>query len=329
MVRVFPYNRRSQGGIGVKAQFGIIGGTGVYEPDLLEDLETIDMDTPYGPAVMQAGTYRGRRIAFLPRHGPGHQTPPHRVNYRANIWALKELGVTQVLATAAVGSLQPDIAPGSLVIVDNFLDFTKTRPVTFFESGRVVHVDMTDPYCGRLRQALAKTARRLGLAVRAGGTYVCVEGPRFETTAEIRLFQAFGGHVVGMTSVPEVVLAKEAELCYATVCMVTNYGAGIGAADGTAGAPEPLTHQEVLKVMGQSVHRIRELFLETIAVLGSERPCRCPQAVSGQAPLGQRHGDTGDGKGEQGNGSNVAGLHVPGSGSGGRGEPDGAGGDRP
>ncbi|MCL6548392.1 MAG: S-methyl-5'-thioadenosine phosphorylase [Alicyclobacillus sp.] len=283
----------------MRAQFGIIGGTGVYDPALLEGAEPVEVDTPYGRVSATVGWYRGKSIAFLPRHGSGHQTPPHKVNYRANILALKQLGVEQVLATAAVGSLRTDLKPGTLVIVDNFLDFTKSRPSTFFESGQVVHVDMTDPYCARLRRALADTAERTGLSVHEGGTYVCAEGPRFETTAEIRLYQSFGGDVVGMTSIPETVLAKEAELCYATVCMVTNYGAGLTGGESELaraedGLAQPLTHQEVMEVMRTSVHLIRTLFFETIALLGTERPCRCPRAVSGQSPLlgaGERGGD--------------------------------------
>jgi 5'-methylthioadenosine phosphorylase len=261
-----------------RAEYAIIGGTGVYHPALLENPCTETVDTPYGPAQVTLGEYRGQSVAFMSRHGAGHQIPPHLVNYRANIWALKSLGVTQVFATAAVGSLRRDIKPGSLVIVDDFLDFTKSRPVTFFDQGTVVHVDMTDPYCARLRKALEDTATTLGLHVVHGGTYVCTEGPRFETPAEIRMYQSLGAAVVGMTSVPEVVLAKEAELCYATVCMVTNYAAGISDA--------PLTHDEVVSVMRAGVNTIRRLFFETLSRLNGERNCRCPRAVGGQSPLG-------------------------------------------
>ncbi|MCL6453795.1 MAG: S-methyl-5'-thioadenosine phosphorylase [Alicyclobacillus sp.] len=259
------------------AEFAVIGGTGVYDPGLLEGAEETLVDTPYGTAKATIGTYGGKRVAFMPRHGASHQIPPHLVNYRANIWALKQLGVRQVLATAAVGSLQRVYEPGSLVLIDSFLDFTKSRPTTFFEQGNVVHVDMTDPYCGRLRSAVRQSAAELGVALFDGGTYVCAEGPRFETPAEIRFYQSLGAAVVGMTTVPEVVLAKEAELCYATVCMVTNYGAGI--------SKEPLTHEEVVSTMADNVHRIRSLFFHTIAHADGERDCRCPHAVGGQQPL--------------------------------------------
>jgi 5'-methylthioadenosine phosphorylase len=261
-----------------RAEYAIIGGTGVYDPALLENPHQESIETPYGTAVVTLGEYRGKSVAFLPRHSTGHRLSPHRVNYRANIWALKMIGATQVFATAAVGSLRRDIEPGTLIIVDDFLDFTKSRPTTFFEEGTVVHVDLSDPYCGRLRTALHETAQRLGLRITMGGTYVCTEGPRFETPAEIRWYQSLGAAVVGMTTVPEVVLAKEAELCYATVCMVTNYAAGI--------SETPLTHEEVIAVMQQNVDKIRRLFFETLSTLDGERTCRCKNAVAGQMPLG-------------------------------------------
>jgi 5'-methylthioadenosine phosphorylase len=261
----------------MQAEFAIIGGTGVYDPDLLENTESVELDTPYGQAQATIGTYRGKRVAFMPRHGKGHSIPPHRINYRANLWALKQLGVGQVLATAAVGSLQLQYEPGSLVVVDSFLDFTKQRAQTFFESGPVVHVDMSDPYCGRLRRRIVEAATELGMPIHDGGTYVCTEGPRFETAAEIRLYQSFGAAVVGMTSVPEVVLAKELELCYATVCMVTNYGTGISA--------NPLTVDEVMDVMRNNVDNVRKLFFRVIETLSAERSCACSTAVSGQMPL--------------------------------------------
>ncbi|WP_083485978.1 S-methyl-5'-thioadenosine phosphorylase [Alicyclobacillus ferrooxydans] len=261
----------------IRADYAIIGGTGVYDPAMLESSIEQTLSTPFGLAKATIGTYKGKRIAFMPRHGVGHSIPPHLINYRANIWALKELGVQQVLATAAVGSLQLPYKPGSLVLIDSFLDYTKARPSTFFEEGRVVHVDMTDPYCGRLRSIVKGAADELDIPIFDGGTYVCAEGPRFESTAEIRLYQSFGAAVVGMTTIPEVVLAKEAELCYATVCMVTNYGAGI--------SPHPLTHEEVVESMQENVHRIRNLFFHTIERLDTTRDCRCPHAVGGQQPL--------------------------------------------
>ncbi|MDQ0188575.1 S-methyl-5'-thioadenosine phosphorylase [Alicyclobacillus cycloheptanicus] len=261
----------------MQAEFAIIGGTGVYDPALLESPQTIVVDTAYGSVELTVGTYLGRGIAFLPRHGRGHSVPPHRINYRANLMALKQMGVRQVLSTSAVGSLSEQVPPGSLVAVNDFLDFTKSRPTTFFEGNPVVHVDMTDPYCHRLRGALQQTARAQGIELMEGGVYVCAEGPRFETPAEIRYYQSIGGAVVGMTNVPEVVLAKEAELCYATVCIVTNFAAGI--------SPHPLTHEEVVAAMAANSHRVRQLFFDTIASLDTQRDCRCGTAVHGDTPL--------------------------------------------
>ncbi|UOF89688.1 S-methyl-5'-thioadenosine phosphorylase [Fodinisporobacter ferrooxydans] len=258
--------------IQTQASYGIIGGTGVYQPDLLEQPKQHSIATPYGDVSLHIGRLQGKTVAFMPRHGKGHAVPPHKVNYRANIWALRSIGVQQILATAAVGSLHAGLQPGSLVLVDQFIDFTKQRPVTFFEGEQgVVHIDMTDPYCGRLRGEVSKAADCLGIVLQASGTYVCTEGPRFETPAEIRMFAGFGGDVVGMTSVPEVVLAKEQEMCYATVAMVTNYCAGI--------SKEALTHREVMEVMQANVANVRELFYQVIEDSSGERTCQCPHAL--------------------------------------------------
>lgn len=255
----------------------VIGGTGVYDPAMLEDAREERVDTPYGAVTVTVGRLASaadaRRVAFLARHGAGHATPPHRVNYRANVWALRELGVRRVLATAAVGSLREDLEPGRFVLVDQFLDFTKSRPATFYDGeGRgVVHVDVSEPYCPHLRAILASACGDLGIPHAAGGTYVCTEGPRFETPAEIRMFARLGGDVVGMTGVPEVVLARELSLCYATVAMVTNYAAGI--------SPRPLTHSEVVEVVNANAARLRALFLRALAAIPEERACRCGDPV--------------------------------------------------
>jgi 5'-methylthioadenosine phosphorylase len=256
----------------VQARYAIIGGTGVYQPDLLEDVRSQTIETPYGTVELQTGILAGKSVAFLARHGKGHAVPPHRVNYRANIWALKQLGVQQILATAAVGSLHDHLSPGELVIIDQFIDFTKQRPSTYFEGGQgVVHIDMTDPYCGRLRGELLRAAGHLQIPVHAKGTYVCTEGPRFETPAEIRMFQTWGGDVVGMTSVPEVVLAREQEICYASVAMVTNYCSGI--------SKHPLTHKEVMDVMKANIEHVRRIFFQVISASDGNRDCACPQAL--------------------------------------------------
>lgn len=226
----------------MSARIAIIGGTGVYDPEILDDVREERVETPYGPVTVNLGRFEGLEVAFLARHGRGHQVPPHRVNYRANIYALALLGVERVIATNAVGSLRERYAPGHFVLPDQFLDFTHGRPATFFEGGEagVYHVDVTEPYCPQVRRVLHETGRPLGLTVHDGAVYVCTQGPRFETPAEIRMFERLGGDLVGMTSVPEVVLAREAGLCYASVGMVTNYAAGL--------VDYPLSHEEVLEL---------------------------------------------------------------------------------
>ncbi len=245
---------------------GLIGGSGIYDPDRLEGCVEEEMETPYGQVHATTGRMDGRRVVFLARHGRTHSVPPHRVNYRANIWALKELGANRVLATAAVGSLNPDFRPGELVLPDQFLDFTKNRPGTFYDD-RVVHTDFTEPYCPALRAALEGSAGELGVPLHNGGCYVGTEGPRFETPAEIAAYRRLGGDLVGMTGLPEVVLARELGLCYATVAIVTNFAAGI--------STTALSHQEVLDLMGTQTGRVLDLLLETIVGLPGEKNCRC------------------------------------------------------
>lgn len=250
-------------------KIGIIGGTGVYNPDILTDVREKVLDNIYGQAKVAIGTYLGREVVFLTRHGATHSVPPHLVNYRANIWALKELGVERIFATAAVGSLNEEMAPGNFVLVDQFLDFTKNRLSTFFDGGElgVTHTDMTNPYCPDLREVLNHGAKSLDIEVHQAGTYVCSEGPRFETPAEIRMYKILGGDLVGMTSVPEVVLAREAGLCYATICMVTNFAAGI--------SPIELSHQEVLEVMAANGEKLSKLLMKSVENIPETRDCNC------------------------------------------------------
>jgi 5'-methylthioadenosine phosphorylase len=253
---------------------GIIGGTGFYEAGILSEEKDVTTLTPYGPVSMTTGDYQGREVVFLARHGARHTVPPHLVNYRANIWALREIGVEKVIATAAVGSLQKDLRPGEIVLIDQFLDFTKSRAQTFFEGNGtgVLHVDVTNPYCPSLREEICRSAGKSQVALHNGGTYVCTEGPRYETSAEIRMFHSLGGDVVGMTSVPEVVLAREAALCYAAITLVTNYAAGISS--------RPLSHQEVVTAMNEAQGVLRRLILAVLANVSESRPCNCSQAAS-------------------------------------------------
>lgn len=249
----------------------VIGGTGLLDPATFGGMQRVVELTPYGPTVFFIASLDSMEIAFLPRHGVAHTVPPHRVNYRANIWALWNWGVEQVIATAAVGGIHPELKVGELVIVDQCIDFTKGRASTFADwiDQPVRHVDFSHPYCPRLRQILLGSCAAAGVSARDGGCYVCAEGPRFETPAEIKMFGMLGATVVGMTGMPEAVLAREAGMCYATVCVVTNQAAGLG--------HTMLSHQEVVRQMEAS----RKQLVEVIAgaakeALASPRDgCQC------------------------------------------------------
>jgi 5'-methylthioadenosine phosphorylase len=243
----------------------IIGGTGVDlrgENSPLQDAREEMISTRHGAALVTLARYAGRDIVFLHRHANpdtqtqsiSHHLPPHRVNYRANIAALKKLGVTAIFASTAVGGMRLEWPPGTLVLLDQFIDCTVSRHKTFFDFG-AVHVDVTQPYCPALRAMLLESAAQLSLPLQDGGTYVCAEGPRFETPAEIRAFAQFGGDLVGMTGVPEVTLAREANISYAGVSIVTNFAAGI--------SPHPLTQAEVIEAMALALPRVVDLFLHS------------------------------------------------------------------
>jgi len=257
----------------LEPKLAVIGGTGVYDPSMLENVSRIDVDTPFGPVRAQTGVLAGKQVAFIPRHGSHHSIPPHLINYRANIWALKKLGIRKIMATTAVGSLNPDMKPGEFVLADQLIDFTRSRISTFYEGGErgVVHVDLTNPYCPELRRELSEMAKELNLSAHDAGCYVCTEGPRFETSAEVRAFAKLGGDVVGMTGAPEAVLAREAEMCYVTVSMVTNFAAGL--------SNENLTHHEVLDTMKQNAHNIRRLIAKTIENTAIDSDCACHHAL--------------------------------------------------
>lgn len=257
----------------MEAEIAIIGGTGLYNLDRMDRVEERIITTPYGDATAGIGLLGGKPVAFMPRHGTKHSIPPHLVNYRANIAALAQIGVKKVLATCSVGSLNKEMAPGHLVLLDQFIDFTKSRPSTFFEGGAagVVHTDMTRPYCSRLREILKDVSKGLKRTVHQRGVYVCTEGPRFETPAEIKMFRILGGDLVGMTNVPEVVLAREKGLCYAAVAVVTNFAAGI--------SPNPLSHEEVLQEMGSSQQDLLELLRQAVRAIPQGEHCMCSQGT--------------------------------------------------
>lgn len=251
-----------------KAKIAIIGGTGFEK--LFADSEKTIVGTPYGvPPPVSTGEIGGKSIVFLPRHGPGHIVPPHRVNYRANIYALHKLGVERILAVNAVGAINKDLKPGDIVVPHDFADFTRQRPTSFYDEAPVTHIDMSQPYCPELRETLIQCAERLSLPLRSRAVLVCTEGPRFETPAEIEMFRRLGFDVVGMTGVPEAVLARELEICYIAVCFVSNMAAGM---------QERLTPKEVYDVSVKVQSKIEQLLIETVKSLPTERRGICPCA---------------------------------------------------
>ena len=255
-----------------RADIGIIGGTGVYDPGLFEDVIEVKVYTPFGAPSdnVLIGTYKGIKVAFIPRHGRSHTIPPHRINYRANIWALKELGVKRILAPSAVGSLREDYRPGDIVIPDQFIDRTQGRKATFYEEGVVCHISMADPFCPELREILISEAKKLGFPVHPTGTYVCIEGPRFSTRSESKLFRSWGADIIGMTLYPEVVLAREAQICYATIATITDYDVW---------ADKPVTAEEVIKTMKENIEKVKKLIMNVIPKIPEERSCECHKAI--------------------------------------------------
>jgi len=257
----------------------VIGGSGFYE--FLADVTDLDVDTPYGApsAPVSVGTLASeadsRAVAFLPRHGRGHAFPAHRVNYRANLWALRSLGVRQVVAPCAVGSLRPELGPGTLVVPDQLVDRTTGRVQTYYDSG-ACHVGFADPYCGRLRRHVLDASRAQGGELVDGGAMVVVEGPRFSTRAESQAYAAQGWSLVNMTGHPEAVLARELALCYAAVALVTDLDAGVD-------AEHSVDQAEVFRVFGANTERLRALLHDVLASAPTDRDCPCPHTLDGMS----------------------------------------------
>jgi 5'-methylthioadenosine phosphorylase len=253
------------------AEIGVIGGSGLYA--LLDGAQEYTVSTPYGApsdpvTVAEVG---GRRVAFLPRHGRDHRYPPHKIPYQANLWALRALGVRQIIAPCAVGGLRPELGPGTFVVPDQLIDRTSGRDQTFYDRG-AVHVSFADPYCPDGRAAVLEAAR--GVHAQDGGTMVVVEGPRFSTRAESRWFTSIGGTIVNMTGHPEAVLARELALCYTTIALVTDLDAGV---EGDHG----VTQDEVFRVFGENMARLRAVLVEAVTKLPAERTCPCASALDG------------------------------------------------
>jgi 5'-methylthioadenosine phosphorylase len=242
---------------------GVIGGSGLYELDQLTDVEELEITTPFGKPSdsLGAGTIAATRLLFIPRHGRGHRLPPHRINYRANVLALKMAGAEQILSVSAVGSMRDEIHPGDMVVVDQFIDRTRHRNDSFFaDDGVVAHVGFADPIDAQLAGSLTGAARTAGAVVHEGGTYLCVEGPQFSTRAESQLYRSWGVSVIGMTNLPEARLAREAELPYATLAMATDY-------DCWHEGHDAVTVQAVIAVMQVNVAKAKEIIVELAQAL--------------------------------------------------------------
>jgi 5'-methylthioadenosine phosphorylase len=255
------------------AQVGVFGGSGFYS--FLEDAEPVEVDTPYGepsapPIVGTIGPYK---VAFIPRHGVKHQYPPHAINYRANLWAMKELGVERIVGPCAAGSLQTEVQIGEFVVCDQIVDRTRSRPHTFYDGPITTHISFADPYCATMRRVIVDGGRDLGIGVHDGGTMVVIEGPRFSTRAESAWFNREGWQTINMTGYPEVLLARELEICYANVSLITDFDVGV------PGAP-PVSHEEVVRVFNQNNERLRELLFAVIPALPAERNCECATALA-------------------------------------------------
>ena len=252
-------------------RIGIIGGSGIY--GVFNPKKSIKVHTPYGlpSGNVEIGEISGVEVAFLSRHGKGHYIPPHKVNYRANIYALQTLGVERVIGVNAVGSLREEYKPGDTVIVDQFIDFTKKRDYTFYDGPKVVHISMADPFCPELRKVFIDTSRSLGYRTHDKGTYVCIEGPRFSTRAESRMFRQFAD-IIGMTLVPEAQLARELEMCYVNISTITDYDVW---------AEKPVTTEEVLRVMNENEEKVKKILENGIPEIPKERNCPCKDALKG------------------------------------------------
>ncbi len=252
------------------AKLGIIGGSGMDDPQLMKDIKEVEVVTEYGKpsSPLTTGTIEGVEVVILARHGKDHSVYPTGVNFRANIQALKDAGCTHIFATTAVGSLREEIPPGDMVFPDQFIDFTKHRPLTFHDSGEVVHTPMADPFCKGLRDLLRKKATELNLAHHSGGTVVTIEGPRFSTRAESHMFRLLGADIINMSTVPEAPLAAEAGLCYQAIAMSTDY-------DCWKEDEEPVTWEMIVKRMGENVHNVKKLLIAAIPeTLGTDCGCK-------------------------------------------------------
>lgn len=255
-----------------QADIGIFGGTGIYDSGLLKEVKEITVDTPYGKPSdsITVGIFKGKKVAFMPRHGKKHAIPPHLINYRANIWAFKEMGIKRIIAPSAVGSLKEEIAPGHFVLPNQFIDFTKSRKGTFSDEGKVIHISVADPFCPELQSSILQAAKEQNISVHKNATYVCIEGPRFSTKAESKFYKSTGADIIGMTLVPECQLAREAQMCYASISTVTDYDVW---------AEKPVTAKEVIETLHKNVENTKRLLTSIPDAIPGHRGCACEKAL--------------------------------------------------
>jgi len=257
-----------------KIDIGVIGGSGLYTMEGLTNLRSVSVSTPFGKPSDEyiVGTLFGRKIAFLPRHGRGHRIMPTDINYRANIFGMKKLGVQRIISVSAVGSMKEEINPGDIVIPDQFYDHTKHRRSTFFGNGIVAHVGMANPVCAELCDIIAQAGTATGAVVHRGGTYLCMEGPQFSSQAESLLYRTWNVDVIGMTNATEAKLAREAEICYSTIALATDY-------DCWHHSEEPVTVESVLAVMKKNIETSKAMIREAVRVLPETRSCACGDSL--------------------------------------------------
>ena len=254
------------------AEIGIFGGTGIYDSGLLKDSKEIAIDTPYGKTSdsITIGEFNGRKVAFMPRHGKKHTIPPHLINFRANIWAFKELGVKRIIAPSAVGSLKEEFEPGHFALPSQFIDFTKSRKGTFSENGKVIHISVADPFCPELQNVILNVTKEQEIQIHGNCTYICIEGPRFSTKAESKFFRTTGADIIGMTLVPECQLAREAQICYVSISTVTDYDVW---------AEKPVTAKDVMETLAKNVEMTKKLLTLVIDHIPKIKSCSCETAL--------------------------------------------------
>jgi 5'-methylthioadenosine phosphorylase len=254
------------------AEIGIFGGTGIYDSGILKNSKEITIDTPYGKTSdsITVGEFNGRNIAFMPRHGKKHTIPPHLINFRANIWAFKKLGVKRIIAPSAVGSLKEEFEPGHFALPSQFIDFTKSRKGTFSEDGKVIHISVADPFCPELQNVILNVTKKEKIQMHENCTYVCIEGPRFSTKSESRFFRTTGADIIGMTLVPECQLAREAQICYVSISTITDYDVW---------AEKPVTAKEVMETLAKNVEITKKILTLVIDQIPEIKSCSCEKAL--------------------------------------------------